>query len=213
MRRKEHSAEGSWSHRSAQWQYSPPLSSQRQSALVVVVVGPSSSSLPAAVPPSTPGASSSGLALRTPDSSAVSINTVKVLSGDARPGSGVGKRALASATSMPKASSVSLSATKGMMTWLVFSEVMEGEGIEGHLASLLVCFICASLCGYRFLKSLMASSAKASSLFTHWLSDARYPFHLTRYCSLRPLPNLLESRTASTSYSSDPSTRSGGGRW
>ena len=50
--------------------------------------------------------------------------------------------------------------------------VIGDEVMGGHSLSLLAPFMCTSLCGWHFLKSLIASSAKASSLFTHWLSDA-----------------------------------------
>src|ERR1700735_4531966 len=72
--------------------------------------------------------------------------------------------------------------------------------------------ICVSDAGFDCLNSRTASSANTSFLSTHWFSESGYPFHLTRYCSLRPLPNFRESRIFSTSYSSALSTKSGGGR-
>ena len=72
-------------------------------------------------------------------------------------------------------------------------------------------FMCDIASGFFFLKSAIASSACKSFQLTHWLSDSGYPFHLTRYCTLRPLPNFHDWRISSTLYSSSPSIRSGGG--
>ena len=78
-------------------------------------------------------------------------------------------------------------------------------------ASLSPAFMCDTALGFFFLKSTITSSACKSSQSTHWFSDSGYPFHLTRYCTLRPLPNLRDCRISSTLYSSSPSIRSGGG--
>ena len=78
-------------------------------------------------------------------------------------------------------------------------------------ASLPPAFMCDAAAGFFILKSAIISSACRSFQSTHWFSDSGYPFHLTRYCTLRPLPNLHDWRTSSTSYSSSPSIRSGGG--
>ena len=77
--------------------------------------------------------------------------------------------------------------------------------------SLPSAFMCDITAGFFFLKSAITSSACKSSQSTHWFSDSGYPFHLTRYCTLHPLPNFCDCRISSTSYSSSPSTRSGGG--
>src|SRR6266702_5960791 len=74
---------------------------------------------------------------------------------------------------------------------------------------LLLCGMGAEL---DFSNSLIASSTNTSSLLTHWFSESGYPFHFTRYCSLRLLPECRRSRIFSTLYSSNPSTRSGGRR-
>ena len=87
------------------------------------------------------------------------------------------------------------------------------EVVDDKKASWSTALICVIAVGRRLLNISSASSACMSSQFTHWLSESGYPFHLTRYCTLRPLPWRLESRTFSTSYSSAPSIRSGGGRW
>ena len=65
--------------------------------------------------------------------------------------------------------------------------------------------------GYCCLYSCRASLAVMSSQLTHWLSESWYPFHLMRYWTLRFLPWCWESRIRSTSYSSSPLIRSGGG--
>ena len=72
-------------------------------------------------------------------------------------------------------------------------------------------FMCKTAAGFFFLKSAIALSACKSSQSTHWFSDSGYPFHLTRYCTLCPFPNRLDCKISSTSYSSSPSIRSGGG--
>ena len=72
-------------------------------------------------------------------------------------------------------------------------------------------FMCDTALGFFCLKSAKASSACKSSQSTHWFSESGYPFHLTRYCTLRPLLNFLDCRISSISYSSSPSIRSGGG--
>ena len=72
-------------------------------------------------------------------------------------------------------------------------------------------FMCDTAAGFFFLKSAIASSACKLSQSTHWFSDSGYPFHLTRYCTLRPFPNFRDRRISLTSYSSSPSIRSGGG--
>ena len=72
-------------------------------------------------------------------------------------------------------------------------------------------FMCEIAAGFFFLKSAILSSVCKSSQSTHWFSDMGYPFHLTRYCTLRPLPCFRDWRISSTSYSSSPSIRSGGG--
>ena len=72
-------------------------------------------------------------------------------------------------------------------------------------------FMCNTAAGFFFLKSAITSSACRLSQSTHWFSDSGYPFHLTRYCTLCPFPNLRDCRISSTSYSSSPSIRSGGG--
>ena len=72
-------------------------------------------------------------------------------------------------------------------------------------------FMCDIAAGFFFLKSAISSSACRSSQSTHWFSDSGYPFHLTRYCTLPLLPNFCDCKTSSTSYSSSPSIRSGGG--
>ena len=72
-------------------------------------------------------------------------------------------------------------------------------------------FMCDTMSGFFFLKSAKASSACKSFQSTHWFSDSGYPFHLIRYCTLRCLPIFHDCRTSSTSYSSSPSIRSGGG--
>ena len=78
-------------------------------------------------------------------------------------------------------------------------------------ASIPSAFMCDTAAGFFFLNSAITSSACKSSQSTHWFSDSGYPFHLTRYCTLRPCPNLHNWRISSTSYSSSPSIRSGGG--
>ena len=78
-------------------------------------------------------------------------------------------------------------------------------------ASLPPAFMCDTAAGFFFLKSAIISSTCKSSQLTHWLSDSGYPFHLMRYCTLRPLPNFRDWRISSTSYSSSPPIRSGGG--
>ena len=80
-----------------------------------------------------------------------------------------------------------------------------------NFASLLPTFMCDTTAGFFLLKSAIASSACKSSQSTHWFSDSGYPCHLTRYCTLRPFPNLHDCKISSTSYSSSPSIRSGGG--
>src|SRR6202012_2161997 len=87
-------------------------------------------------------------------------------------------------------------------------ELMSGSAVSLSPSALL---ICVGAWGCLFWKSLSASSACRSFQSTHWLSESGYPFHLIRYWTLRPLPYLLASRTRSTSYSSSPSIRSGGG--
>ena len=42
-----------------------------------------------------------------------------------------------------------------------------------------------------------------------WMCE--YPCHFSRYCSFFPHPARLDTNTSSTSYSSSPSTISGGG--
>ena len=79
------------------------------------------------------------------------------------------------------------------------------------LASTPSAFMCEAAAGFFFLNSAIISSACKSSQSTHWFSDSGYPLHLTRYCTLRPLPNFHDWRISSTSYSSSPSIRSGGG--
>src|SRR6266702_1962566 len=69
--------------------------------------------------------------------------------------------------------------------------------------------LCGTMAEFDSSNSLIASSANMS-LLTHWLSELGYPFHFTRYCNLRLLPKCRRSRIFSTSYSSNPSTRSGG---
>jgi hypothetical protein len=71
---------------------------------------------------------------------------------------------------------------------------------------------CVSLVGLRRWNWRISSSADTFRLSSHWLSASGYPFHLIKYCSLRPRPVLRESRMFSTSYSSSLSTNSGGGR-
>ena len=78
-------------------------------------------------------------------------------------------------------------------------------------ASLPSAFMCDTAAGFFFLKSAIILSACKSSQSTHWFSDSGYPFHLTRYCTLRPLPYFRDWRMSSTSYSSSPLIRSGGG--
>ena len=87
---------------------------------------------------------------------------------------------------------------------------MRGELLSSSV-SMTPLLICVITSGFFFLKSASASSACKSSQSTHWLSDSGYPFHLTKYCTLHPLPNFCDCRTSSTSYSSSPSIRSGGG--
>src|ERR1700677_351889 len=96
------------------------------------------------------------------------------------------------------------------MDWTSCSKDRRDGGMEDSVA--LFTLICVSALGLVFLNSATASSAWASSQFTHSLSESGYPFHLIRYCSLRPLPKWHDFRTSSTSYSASPSTRSGGGR-
>ena len=72
-------------------------------------------------------------------------------------------------------------------------------------------FMCDTASGFFCLKSAKASSACRSSQSTHWFSESGYPFHFTRYCTLHPLPNFLDCRISSISYSSFPLIRSGGG--
>src|SRR3984957_12543045 len=88
---------------------------------------------------------------------------------------------------------------------------LAGVGMVRTYGSLSV-LICVSDAGFDCLNFRTASSANTSFLSTHWFSESGYPFHLTRYCSLRPLPNFRESRIFSTSYSSALLTKSGGGR-
>src|SRR6266702_412131 len=85
------------------------------------------------------------------------------------------------------------------------------EQSEERIGNLLVlpCLICVLVVGFRFLNSLIASGAWMSCLSTHSLSESGYPFHLIRYCLLRPLLNCRESRIFSISYSSSLSMRSG----
>src|ERR1700744_1816424 len=94
---------------------------------------------------------------------------------------------------------------------LPMTEVEWGEGGEDDSAAGAF-FKCVSFVGFRSLNSQMASSAEISSLLTHSLSESGYPFHLTRYCSFRPLPVRRELMTRSISYSSCPSVSSGTGR-
>ena len=84
-------------------------------------------------------------------------------------------------------------------------------GADGFGPSLSLLLICEMAPGFRFRNFASASSACISSQLTHWLSEEGYPFHLTRYWTLRPRPYVLESKISSTSYSSSPLIRSGGG--
>ena len=86
-------------------------------------------------------------------------------------------------------------------------------GLEGLLfsAPLAPAFMCVITLGFFSLKSASASSVCRSSQSTHWFSKSEYPFHLTKYCILHPLPNLHDWRISSISYSSSPLMRSGGG--
>ena len=72
-------------------------------------------------------------------------------------------------------------------------------------------FMCEIAWGFFLLKSAKASLACRTFQLTHWFSESGYPFHLIRYCTLRCCPTFLDCRTSSTSYSSSPSIRSGGG--
>ena len=87
-------------------------------------------------------------------------------------------------------------------------DCMRGDGSCSASSPLLICEMASGLC---FLKFASASLACMSSQLTHWLSKEGYPFHLTRYWTLHPRPCFLESKISLTSYSSSPSTRSGGG--
>src|SRR5580692_6353774 len=89
-----------------------------------------------------------------------------------------------------------------------------GEDIEWLERDSPVCsrLKCVSLVGLRRWNWRTNSSADTFRLSSHWLSASGYPFHLIKYCNLRPLPVLRESRMFSTSYSSSLSTNSGGGR-
>ena len=84
-------------------------------------------------------------------------------------------------------------------------------GVLLFLVSSPSAFMCDTALGFFFLKSTRASSMCRSSQLTHWFSESGYPFHLTKYCTLRPLPNFLDCRISSILYSSSPSIRSGGG--
>ena len=79
------------------------------------------------------------------------------------------------------------------------------------LASPTPAFMCDTALGFFFLKSTRASSTCKLSQSTHWFSESGYPFHLIRYCTLCCLPNFHNCKISSTSYSSSPSIRSGGG--
>jgi hypothetical protein len=59
--------------------------------------------------------------------------------------------------------------------------------------------------------SLINCGACTSLVLTHELSEDGYPFHLIRYWCLRLRPCLQSEMISSTSYSSLPSIRSGGG--
>ena len=92
-----------------------------------------------------------------------------------------------------------------------WSSLDMGNWLLPSSISTIPSFMCDIVSGFFFLKSAITSSACKSSQSTCWLSDSGYPFHLTRYCILRPLPNFHDCRTSSTLYSSSPSIRSGGG--
>ena len=87
-------------------------------------------------------------------------------------------------------------------------EVMRDSVISSSSFTLLICVGALGCC---FWKSSRASSACRSSQLTHWLSKSGYYFHLIKYWILHPLPCHLESKICSTSYSSSPLIRSGGG--
>ena len=72
-------------------------------------------------------------------------------------------------------------------------------------------FMCDIASGFFLLKSTRFSSACRSFQSTHMFSESGYPFHLTKYWTLRPLPCLRDCRISLISYSSSPSIRSGGG--
>src|ERR1700677_2417298 len=136
--------------------------------------------------------------------------------GDGEPGSGDpkamdGKQAVASARSW--AIEVSVERTmEALLDMGVISHIKETRdgGMEDSVVVLAL--ICVSTLGLVCLNSATASSAWASCQFTHSLSESGYPFHLIRYCNLRPRPKRRDFKTFSTSYSASPSTRSGGGR-
>src|SRR5580693_6559770 len=88
-------------HRSAQWQYSPPSAPQVQSGKIVAG-RPYDGGLPVFDLSSTRSSPSFTLTSRTSDASLNSIRVVWVLSGDSRPGSGVGNIAHPSSTGLPR---------------------------------------------------------------------------------------------------------------
>ena len=96
---------------------------------------------------------------------------------------------------------------RGVEEW----SLLDMGSLLSDSASFPSAFMCDIAAGFFFLKSAITLSACKLSQSTHWFSDSRYPFHLTRYCTLHPFPNFCDCRISSTSYSSSPSIRSGGG--
>jgi hypothetical protein len=64
--------------------------------------------------------------------------------------------------------------------------------------------------GFSWWNLSTSSSACTCSAGSQLSWAWEYPLHLRRYCSFFPHPCHLKSSTCSTSYSSSPSTRSGG---
>ena len=69
-------------------------------------------------------------------------------------------------------------------SWSALGVVMK-DGVSVLDSNILICEIAL---GYCCLYSCRASSADMLSQLTHWLSKSGYPFHLTRYWTLRFLP-------------------------
>jgi hypothetical protein len=83
----------------------------------------------------------------------------------------------------------------------------EGRAIVHSLSTM-----CCMACGCVQWKSLITLCAFARfSGSSHESCASEKPFHLTRYCSFFQCPWHLDANTSSTSHSSCPAIRSGGG--